>query len=1340
MKKTSFTFAKTFRRQPLANTIRMVFTMVGLLLGNFAFGQFMDACPAGSGNVTASCPGVGPDTVYTDGSCQVLVPDYKPGVNGTAGADYSFMGGLQYPLAGSVLTGEGDYTVAVVASFLNLGPAFGGTADPDDGTLCEVACSSVTLRALDNIPPVVACATPITIDVDTLTCSAIFSSGADALQFVPTLSDNCTATDSIALTIDVNNDMTVEAYPVSLTGPTCPGPNSVTYNLRIIGTDASGNSASCVANVTVRDNTPPKATCPGDQIVPINSSFGICNISTPDFTSLVTGISDNCGTGTLVQSPVPGTILGLSDRCDTLFQPTTIAVNDCFGNPTLCNFQMILVDTTAPQVTSNCSALGAVVNLIADSNCDILVPDLTSLMAAQDNCSSTGSSSLTISQYPVGAFNVFDRCPADTLVDISFIPTDCWGNEGDTVTCAAAVTFRDTIAPTVVCPADPIDLVLPFDPTTCEHGTGVVDVALAIAEGVVITDNCQSAGSVANVLPNMFMCADMGKAGLNVTIVGLDCFGNTDTAICSVSVIPDTDMVAAWNIGTDYIVCPSEFPLTINLGPNTPGCGTWSGDVLVSGIMYGPYTINAADVPDTDGDGQPGPGNFSVTYTVGSPSCHVSETHNIMVAPTFVAGDADLVADFSVCWEGTETFDLEALLLSSSEPGGAFSVSLGGSVQGNQVGNLFQYLRGDGTLTVTYDLTDCDGNLVSDQVVISIDEKPDGHFTLPASICQDGGVQLPVVTDVPVGATVTFASSPAGFITNAATGSFNPAAGALSGESVNVLVTMTVSNGVCANHINSQLVVVSASGNPAFTVPATICESDPILGLSLVSALNGNGVNGLTAANVTWTGTSVTDDGTTASFDPSVGPGTYTICVTVGAPTCEETECHDIVVQPDYTAAEVALADDFQLCIFPDEVIDLYSLLSATALPGGTFSVVEGGDLIGIGVINPTSYLYKGECGTITVTYSFPDDCVPSSDAITITIEEKPDLGGLDLSGPLCAQDGSFTLNYSGTPAVCNGFGVFSAPSSPAGTLADGGNGATATFDPVAAGEGTHTIVYEIGNAASGCFASISGEIEVRASSDADFSVPSTACANETIALALDNADPSVLPTSPDGQAEVVWFGGDGLHAVVTDNGDGTGSFVGYSAGTYTVCVQTGDLGCFNFTCHQITVDNVPPVLSCGPLVRARSTDAGTCSYTSGGVEFDVTATDNCVPPNGASSLVLTHNYAPHLGTNANSLDGAVFPTGITQIVWTATDTAGNAASCTIQIEVTDDEAPTVQSCPSNIAQGTDADICGAEVTYALPQFADNCDGTDLEGVMVSGLTSGSDFPVGVTTVTWEYS
>ncbi|MEY3051951.1 MAG: hypothetical protein RLY31_1736, partial [Bacteroidota bacterium] len=37
-------------------------------------------------------------------------------------------------------------------------------------------------------------------------------------------------------------------------------------------------------------------------------------------------------------------------------------------------------------------------------------------------------------------------------------------------------------------------------------------------------------------------------------------------------------------------------------------------------------------------------------------------------------------------------------------------------------------------------------------------------------------------------------------------------------------------------------------------------------------------------------------------------------------------------------------------------------------------------------------------------------------------------------------------------------------------------------------------------------------------------------------------------------------------------------------------------------------------------------------------------------------------------------------------------------------------------------------------------QFADNCDGTDLEGVMVSGLTSGSDFPVGVTTVTWEYS
>jgi hypothetical protein len=1332
MKKTSFTFAKTFQRQVLVNTLKTVFTLVALLVGNFAFGQ-VGACDPGSGNTVSGCPAVGPVTVTVDGACNGIVPDLRTGVSGTAGAGFLDFGPIQNPIAGSVLSGTGNKTVKVANTFI----------DPATMTLCAVYCSDVTLSFVDNIAPQITCIAPITVDVDA-NCELVLDSAAEVLQFVPTLSDNCTAQSSISLSVDVNNDSSVESYPVTLNGPSCGTPagppSSVT--LRIIATDASGNTASCISTPTLRDNTPPSATCPGNQVVPVSSAFGACNASTPNFTSLVTGISDNCDGGptySTVQSPVPGTILGLPTSCDTLKQPTAITVYDCFGNGFTCNFTMLFVDTTAPVITGSCPP--TTVTLYADSNCDVNIPDLTAGIAVQDNCSNIPNGSLTLTQSPIGIVNKNGLCPGANTIDISFTPKDCFENTGTPLVCTALVTVLDTVSPVVVCPAAPIPVPIPFDPFTCEHSIATVTLADAIAAGVTVDDNCDSSATLGSVLPNMFMCPDMGKAGLTVTITALDCFGNTDTSVCAVTVIPDVDQVADWSLGSsDYIVCPSDFPLTLVPGPNTPGCGAWSGDLSVSmsgsGVGTGSWsgTIDASSVPDTDGDGLPGPGVFSLTYTVGSYSCHVSETHNIIISPTFVAGDAALVADDTVCWSATETFDLEGLLATGAVQGGAFSVATTGNLSGQQIGNLFQYTGGDGNLIVTYSLADCDGNLVSDQVVISVDEKPDGHFTLPAAVCQDAGVLIPVVTDVPFGANISFASTPAGFITNSLTGAFNPAAGLLPGESVTVQVTMTVVNGVCANHVNTQIVVVSASGDPSFTVPATICESDADLALSLASLLSDNGTNPLIASNVNWTGTSVTDNGTTGSFDPSVGPGTYTICVTVGAPSCEETICRDITVIEDYTAEEVALTSDYSLCIFKDDVIDFSSLLAATAKPGGVFTAVQGGGLSG-GIINPNGYVYKGSCGTLTVTYSFPGDCVPSSDQIVITIEEKPDAGNLALAGPLCAQDAPITITYSGTPSVCGANGVFSGTG-----VTNGGNGTSAIFTPATAGEGTHTITYKIGNPATGCYSETTGSIEVRASSSPNFTVPGTACANEVVNLALSSPNPSVLPGSPDSNVEITWLGGDGVNAIVTDNGNGTGTFVGKKAGTYTVCVITGDLGCTQYTCRQITVDNVAPVLSCGPQVRTRSNATDLCTYTAAGTEFNVTATDNCVPPNGASSLVLTHNYAPHIGTNANSLAGAVFPVGTTQIVWTARDTAGNTASCTIQIQVNDTELPTVTSCPANIAQGTDADICGAQVSYATPQFEDNCDGTGLEGVMISGLTSGSDFPLGVTTVTWTYS
>jgi hypothetical protein len=1448
MKKTSFTLAKTFQWQPLVNPLSAVFTLVMLLIGNFAFGQIMDPCPGGSGNVVTGCPAPGPYNVFTDINCQAPVPDFKPGVGGTPGPGYQFVGVVQSPMAGDLLTGAGNYTVQVGAAFLDQ------TGGPGQGTLCAQLCSNITVTVVDDKPANISCAAPLTIDVDA-NCQFVINDAAQAISlFVPSLQDNCTPNSAMTIQIDVNNDGSIEPFPITLAGPSCPGPNPRPYTLRIIAIDAAGNVASCISNPMLRDNSGPSATCNNGTPIEVFVTAS-CLGSIPDLTGLPTNVMDACGGGvTYNQSPAPNTMFGLP--CTGYSQPVDVFITDCFGtNTTICSYTVVLLDNMPPTINTACGSLPPQPTLVADGNCMVTIPDLTGSISVSDNCDMAGG--VVTQTPPPGPYDVSGICPPGNFITVTFNATDCHGNAATPLVCDNLLTFTDNTAPTIVCPATPVPVVVPFDNLTCQHGTAMVDLATLIAGGVTVTDNCDPNPSLTSVSPNMFMCADIGKAGRTVTINAQDCFGNPATQTCAVNVIADTDFTAAWSIGGgDFIVCPAEFPVDILLGPNTPACGTWSGDVAVtvlpgvsnftgyydaanwtidlagsasaqvntagapasvslvssnsgsgahitsftipaqasstisfdwsyssanSSPFWDPfgysvngvytqltddggalaqsgtatvnvnpgdvfafearsvdqccgaattvisnfavsssYSVNAAAFPDLDGDGVPDPGSYSLTYTVGAPGCHVEETHNIMVSPQFNPGEADLVANFPICLTMGETFDLEGLLSPGSVQGGAFSIALGGSATGTQIGNLFQYTGGDGTLTVTYTLTDCDADTEQDVVVITIDEKPDGYFSVAGAQCQDGGIVDFQVSGVPAGATVSFSSIPAGFVINPAPGvyQFNPAGGSLGGnECADVVVTMTVSQvptnaaTVCPDFQISQVVRVCESGNPAFTIPATICETAAPLTLQLTSALNDGGVNNLTADNITWTGTSVTDNGVTGSFNPAVGPGTYTICVTVGAPSCEETQCHDIVVEQDYLDADVALVPNFSLCMVADEVIDFTSLLETGAIPGGHFIItsltVDGTVIVNsanpLTWISSNSYTYEGGCGSITVRYQFDDDCspaTPTSDQVTITFEGKPDIGGVSLPGPLCATDAPVTITYSGTPAICASEGAFFG----AGVSGNVG-GVAATFSPATAGEGVHFITYSLTSPSGICDdVTVIGEVTVKASSPATFVLPSTACPGQIINLALANPNPSVTTTAGDLFAEVSWFGGDGLNAIVTDNLNGTGTFVGTVAGTYTVCVLTGEFGCMSYECHDITVDNVKPVMNCAPAVRTQNANLGVCTFTMPGTGFDVTATDNCT---ATANLVFAHNYPS--APSSNTLAGATFPVGSTIVTWTVTDQAGNSSSCSIEIVITDNQNPVLVGVPANVTAQCSAIPAPANVTAT-----DNCPDVDV--------------------------
>ncbi|MBK8196177.1 MAG: HYR domain-containing protein [Lewinellaceae bacterium] len=196
---------------------------------------------------------------------------------------------------------------------------------------------------------------------------------------------------------------------------------------------------------------------------------------------------------------------------------------------------------------------------------------------------------------------------------------------------------------------------------------------------------------------------------------------------------------------------------------------------------------------------------------------------------------------------------------------------------------------------------------------------------------------------------------------------------------------------------------------------------------------------------------------------------------------------------------------------------------------------------------------------------------------------------------------------------------------------------------------------------------------------------------------------------------------------VVQTDGPAPGGF--FPVGTTTVRYKATDPSGNTAICAwDVTIRDMQlPDIACPSGFQDFGTNLGNCSFTMGGTGLNATATDNC----GVTSLKNDYN-------NTGTLQGAVFPTGNTIVVWTARDAANNIRTCKYIVTVTDDDDPTVQECPADIVANNDENICGARVDYDA-WFKDNCDGNHLTGELIEGLTPGSTFPVGVTTVVWRY-
>ncbi|MCB0642341.1 MAG: HYR domain-containing protein [Phaeodactylibacter sp.] len=133
---------------------------------------------------------------------------------------------------------------------------------------------------------------------------------------------------------------------------------------------------------------------------------------------------------------------------------------------------------------------------------------------------------------------------------------------------------------------------------------------------------------------------------------------------------------------------------------------------------------------------------------------------------------------------------------------------------------------------------------------------------------------------------------------------------------------------------------------------------------------------------------------------------------------------------------------------------------------------------------------------------------------------------------------------------------------------------------------------------------------------------------------------------------------------------------------------------------------NPPEFTTCPSVITAEG-----CNNA---VTYQVAATDDC----NIVNLDLTEGLP----------SGSNFPLGTTDVVVTATDFAGNEATCSFVVNIVDETAPVFATCPSS----TTIDFCDDVFEYTV-LATDNCQ--EVNYVLTQGLPSGSVFPPGTTHV-----
>ena len=1237
----------------------------------------------------------------------------------------------------------------------------------------NLGTTTVTWTVTDGSGNTSTCAINVTvqdIELPTITCSndqtvntdgGVCSYTTQSTEFDPTLfGDNCSGS---YITNNQNGLGSLAGWSFNL------GTTPVTWTV----TDGSGNTATCITNVTVQDIELPTITCAND--LTVNTDGGICTYTTQSTEFDPTLFGDNCSGSYITNdqngsSSLAGWVFNLGTT------PVTWTITDGSGNIATCIINITVQDIELPTITC---AIDQTVN--TDGGICTYTTQSTEFDPTSfgDNCSGSfiTNNQNGLSSLAGWSFNLGTTPVTWTVTDGS----------GNIATCITNITVQDIELPTITCTSD---RTVNSDAGVCIYTTQSTEFNPTSfgdnCTGSFITNDQNGSSSLAGWSFNL------GTTLVTWTVI--DESGNTSTCAVNVTVqdneSPTITCANNQTVNTDGGVCTyttqnSEFDPTL-FGDNCSGSYITNDQNGSSSLAGWVFSLGTTPVTWTVTDGS---GNITTCITnitvqdveLPAITCAADQTANTDLGSCFyttqniefdplsfadncsgvsiindynggssLAGAFFIPGNTTVTWTVTDgsgnsstcssivavvdneppsiTCSFDQTVNTDPESCSYFLTGTGldpftsDNCSVSSLTNDYNFSSsldgstfGLGNTTIIWTVTDVNGNTstCANNITVTDIETPTITCSIDQTVNTDPGLCSYTVTstdfDPIVGDNCTFTT-----VTN----DYNNSSSLINAvfNSGSTLVNWTVTDGSGNSNFCSNFITVNDNESPSIT-----CANDQTVSMDLGSCYYttlGNIFDPTFSDNCS--GASVVNDyNFSSTLDGSVFfPGSVIVTWTVTDGSGNSNQCFNMVTVTDNEPPTISCA--------VDQTVSADLGVCSFTVSGSDFDPAANDNCSVSSVINDynNSSTLDGATfgfGSTSVTWIVTDEngnTNSCSNSITVTDNEQPTIS-CQFDQIISADGGSCSYTTQGSEFDPTDYADNCSVSS---VVNDQNNSNTLNgfAFPLGTTSVTWTITDGSGNT-SNCITNITV---------LDFEYPTITCAiDQTVNTDLINCFYTTQSTEFDPTA----FGDNCSGFTIINDQNGTNSLASwtFNLGSTTVFWTITDASGNQTYCNNtITViDNVVPAITC-QSDQTRSTDQGNCSYFTINTEFDPIFTgDNC----NVSSIVNDLN-------NSNSLTGWQFSPGNTTVTWTVTDDVGNTSTCSFVISVFDQEPPTI-NCAGDQTVYTDLGVCSytTQSSEFDPSFInDNCSiGSVINDQNFSSSLEGVIFDHGTTIVTW---